>query len=103
MTTHLVSVPRELLERVAYEHTDTNKFARARQELHAVLREPAETRADVMQEFHNIDDVASLRRIIAAYDAYRGRGVAPAPGEYQGLVDAINAARRADEHAGDSK
>jgi GNAT superfamily N-acetyltransferase len=34
-----------------------------------------------------------LRTIVAAYDAYRGRGVAPAPNEYQTLVRAINAAR----------
>lgn len=38
-----------------------------------------------------------LRRIIAAYDAYRGRGVSPAPNEYQNLVAAIEAARGAVE------
>lgn len=38
---------------------------------------------------------AALLAIVEAYDAYRRRGVAPAPGEYAGLVGAINAARTA--------
>jgi hypothetical protein len=37
---------------------------------------------------------AELARIIAAYDAYRSRGVLPAPDEYAVLVKAINAARK---------
>ena len=37
----------------------------------------------------------ALRRIIAAYDVYRGRGVSPAPNEYQSLVSAIEGARSA--------
>jgi hypothetical protein len=41
------------------------------------------------------DAGAALKRIVDAYDVYRGRGVSPAPNEYQGLVDAINAARPA--------
>lgn len=35
----------------------------------------------------------ALQKIIAAYDAYRSRGVAPAPNQYANLVAAIEAAR----------
>jgi hypothetical protein len=35
----------------------------------------------------------ALALIVRAYDRYRGRGVTPAPGEYQNLVEAIDAAR----------
>lgn len=38
-----------------------------------------------------------LKRIIDAYDAYRGFGVSPAPDAYQALVAAINAARSQDK------
>lgn len=38
---------------------------------------------------------AALDRIVKAYDAYRGRGVAPAPGEYGALVEAIHKGRAA--------
>ena len=38
---------------------------------------------------------AVTRRIVSAYDAYRRRGVNPAPAEYQSVVDAIDAARAA--------
>lgn len=37
--------------------------------------------------------VPALQRIIEAYDAYRGRGVMPAPNQYADLVAAIEAAR----------
>lgn len=36
---------------------------------------------------------AALKRITETYDAYRRRGVNPAPAEYADLVDAIEAAR----------
>jgi hypothetical protein len=35
----------------------------------------------------------ALARIVRAYDRYRGRGVIPAPDEYQTMVQAINDAR----------
>lgn len=37
----------------------------------------------------------ALARIVNTYDAYRQRGVSPAPAEYADLVAAINAAREA--------
>jgi len=36
---------------------------------------------------------ASLDRIVSAYDAYRGKGMLPAPNQYAMLVAAIDAAR----------
>lgn len=38
---------------------------------------------------------AAALKIVAAYDAYRHRGMAPAPGEYAGVVAAIEEARAA--------
>ena len=38
---------------------------------------------------------AALRRITSTYDAYRRRGVSPAPAEYGDVVAAIEAARTA--------
>jgi hypothetical protein len=46
---------------------------------------------------------AELARIVAAYDAYRGRGVLPAPDEYAVLVKAINAARKVSACASEGK
>lgn len=42
-------------------------------------------------------DVAreALKRIHDKYDAYRAKGVGPAPVQYQGVVDAINQSREA--------
>lgn len=37
---------------------------------------------------------AALAKIIRAYDAYRARGVIPAPAQYQAVVDAIHEARK---------
>jgi len=36
---------------------------------------------------------ASLDRIVSAYDAYRGKGMLPAPNQYAMLIAAIDAAR----------
>jgi hypothetical protein len=42
---------------------------------------------------HDVRD--ALSKIVGAYDAYRRRGVAPAPVEYAAVVDAIDRARSA--------
>lgn len=55
-----------------------------------------EARAEVKQLRERVRVLReALQTIINAYDAYRGRGVSPAPTEYGGLVDAIHRARAA--------
>ena len=41
---------------------------------------------------------ASIDRIVSAYDAYRGKGVLPAPNQYAMLVAAIGVAREKPRH-----
>jgi hypothetical protein len=50
-------------------------------------------RADLADARRMAPEAVALRRIVDAYDAYRGKGVAPAPNQYFNLVSAIDAGR----------
>ena len=53
----------------------------------------AQNNADIL--YHEAADAfAALNKIVSAYDAYRARGVMPAPVKYKDVVFAINAARK---------
>ena len=53
--------------------------------VYALMAERAEAERDALR--------AGLDRIVSAYDAYRGKGVLPAPNQYAMLVAAIDAAK----------
>ena len=59
------------------------------------VRLPQQAEASVQPAVVPVGEREALSNIIAAYDAYRRRGVAPAPGEYAQLVEAIDKARAA--------
>jgi hypothetical protein len=57
-----------------------------------VFRAEAEARIAVL-EAERDQMRASIDRIVSAYDAYRGKGMLPAPNQYAMLVAAIDAAK----------
>lgn len=72
-TTDAVTVPRELLEEVIFQHKDTDKFERARDEVAALLREPRIT--------------PEPARIDAAYREFVGTGIGQAPDAWRQMFE----------------